>query len=57
MEKLDARPKANGKALLPVLVFLVLSLGFGIYFTFINPIKGQMGFYVMSVVVCWESPF
>ena len=53
MEKMDTRPKANGKALLPVLVFLVLYLGFGIYFTFIDPIKGQMGFYVMSVVVAF----
>ena len=26
MEKMDTRPKANGKALLPVLVFLVLYL-------------------------------
>lgn len=43
----------NAKALLPILVFLVLYLGNGIYFEYINPIKGQMGFYIMSVVVAF----
>ena len=43
--------KANGKALLPILVFLVLYLGSGIYFEYINPVEGGMGFYIMSVVV------
>ena len=43
--------KANGKALLPILVFLVLYLGSGIYFEYLNPVEGGMGFYIMSVVV------
>lgn len=47
MEK--KQPRA--KALLPILVFLILYLGSGIYFEYINPEKGQMGFYAMSVVV------
>ena len=41
----------NGWALLPILVFLVLYLGNGIYFEYIHPVKGQMGFYVISIVV------
>lgn len=43
--------KANAKALLPILVFLVFYLGSGIFFEYIKPIEGGMGFYVMSVVV------
>ena len=45
------KKKANGFALLPILVFLVLYLGSGIYFEYINPVEGGMGFYIMSVVV------
>ena len=47
------KPKANGLALLPILVFLVLYLGSGIYFEYIHPIRGKMGFYIMSVVVAF----
>ena len=47
------KPKANGKALLPILVFLVLYLGIGIFFEYIRPIEGQMGFYIMSVVLAF----
>ena len=36
--------KPNGKALLPIVVFLILYLGSGIYFEYIRPIEGQMGF-------------
>lgn len=43
--------KSHVGALLPILVFLILYLGSGIYFEYINPIEGGMGFYVMSVVV------
>ncbi len=46
-------PKPNAKALLPILVFLILYLGVGIYFEYIHPISGQMGFYVMSVVLAF----
>ena len=45
--------KANGKALLPILVFLVLYLGTGIWYEYIRPVEGQMGFYIMSVVVAF----
>lgn len=45
--------KPNGKALIPILVFLILYLGNGIYFEYIHPISGSMGFYIMSVVVAF----
>ena len=48
----DKQP--NGKALLPILVFLVLYLGSGIWFEYIRPVEGQMGFYIMSVVVAFS---
>lgn len=43
--------KGNVFALLPILVFLILYLGSGIYFEYIKPVEGGMGFYIMSVVV------
>ena len=43
--------RLGGKALIPIVVFLVLYLGSGIYFEYIAPQEGQMGFYIMSVVV------
>ena len=43
----------NGKALLPILVFLLLYLGTGVYYEYISPVEGQMGFYIMSVVVAF----
>ena len=45
------KKKPNGVALLPIVVFLVVYLGSGIYYEYINPVEGGMGFYVMSVVV------
>ena len=45
------KKKPNGAALLPIIVFLVVYLGSGIYYEYINPVEGGMGFYVMSVVV------
>ena len=45
--------KPNPRALLPIAVFLVLYLGTGIYFEYIHPVEGQMGFYIMSVVVAF----
>ncbi len=48
------KKKANPKALLPILVFLVLYLGNGIYFEYISPTEGQMGFYVVSVVLAFS---
>ena len=46
-------PAANGWALLPILIFLVVYLGNGIFFECIRPIEGAMGFYIMSVVVAF----
>lgn len=45
--------KPNAFALISIAVFLVLYLGNGIYFEYLNPSEGQMGFYVMSVVVAF----
>ena len=45
--------KPNPKALLPILVFLVIYLGSGIYFEYLSPEEGRMGFYVISVVVAF----
>ena len=45
--------KPNAKALLPIVVFLLIYLGSGIYFEYIAPIEGQMGFYVVSVVLAF----
>ena len=44
----------NGKALAPIAVFLVLYLGSGIWFEYVRPVEGQMGFYIMSVVVAFS---
>ena len=46
-------PKPRARALLPIAVFLALYLGSGIYFEYIAPQDGQMGFYVISVVVAF----
>lgn len=48
------KAKPNVKALLPILLFLILYLGNGIYFEYIHPAEGQMGFYIMSVVVAFS---
>ncbi len=45
--------KPNAGALLPILVFLVIYLGSGLYFEYIRPEEGRMGFYVISVVVAF----
>lgn len=45
--------KSNPAALLPIAVFLILYLGSGIYFEYIRPEEGRMGFYVMSVTVAF----
>lgn len=45
--------KPNPVALLPIAVFLILYLGCGVYYEYIRPLEGGMGFYVMSVVVAF----
>ena len=47
------KKQPNGAALLPIIVFLIVYLGSGIYYEYINPPEGGMGFYVMSVVVAF----
>lgn len=49
----SGRQEPNPRALLPILVFLVLYIGSGIYYEYIHPIQGEMGFYIMSVVVAF----
>ena len=44
----------NPKALIPIGIFLVLYLGNGIFFEYIKPVEGQMGFYVVSVVLAFS---
>ena len=50
----EYKKKSNPKALLPIAVFLLLYLGNGIYFEYINPSEGVMGFYVVSVVLAFS---
>ncbi|MCR5595528.1 MAG: Na+/H+ antiporter NhaC family protein [Lachnospiraceae bacterium] len=45
--------QSNPRALIPIALFLILYLGNGIYFEYINPAEGQMGFYVVSVVLAF----
>lgn len=52
MENLNKK-EPRGIALLPIVVFLVVYLGSGIYYEYINPPEGGMGFYIMSVVVAF----
>ncbi|MCR5107403.1 MAG: Na+/H+ antiporter NhaC family protein [Lachnospiraceae bacterium] len=55
MDQANASKKQpNFKALLPIAVFLALYLGNGIFFEYINPTEGQMGFYVVSVVLAFS---
>ena len=51
MEK--KKQKANFWALLPIVVFLLVYLGTGIFFEYIAPMEGQMGFYIMPIVVAF----
>ena len=48
------KDKSNPAALLPIGLFLLLYLGNGIYFEYIAHAEGQMGFYVMSVVLAFS---
>lgn len=47
------KKEPRGVALLPIIIFLSVYLGSGIYYEYINPPEGGMGFYVMSVVVAF----
>lgn len=50
----ENKPVSNPRALLPILLFLILYLGNGILFEYIYPTEGQMGFYVVSVVLAFS---
>ncbi len=47
--------KRNVMALLPIFVFLALYIGAGVYFEYISPVQGKMGFYVVSTVVAFMA--
>ncbi len=53
MEGNNNKKTPNGWALLPIIIFLLLYLGTGIFYEYIKPLDGQMGFYIMSVVVAF----
>ncbi|SNU07027.1 Na+/H+ antiporter NhaC [Lachnospiraceae bacterium] len=53
-QKVEERISPNPKALLPIGLFLILYLGNGIFFEYIKPEEGQMGFYVVSVVLAFS---
>ena len=46
-------PRPNAAVLLPMVVLLVFYLGNGIWFQYIRPVEGGMGFYVASVPVAF----
>ena len=52
-EKNGRSLRPNAAALLPMAVFLVIYLGNGIWFEYIRPVEGGMGFYVTSVPVAF----
>lgn len=45
----------RASALLPILVFLIIYIGVGVYYEYIRPQEGVQGFYVMSVVVAFMA--
>lgn len=49
------KQKKGAAALLPILVFLVIYIGVGVYYEYIKPQEGVQGFYVMSVVVAFMA--
>jgi len=49
------KQKKGALALLPILVFLIIYIGIGIYYEYIQPQEGVKGFYVMSVVVAFMA--
>lgn len=47
------KQKKGALALLPILVFLIIYIGVGVFYEYIQPQEGIQGFYVMSVVVAF----
>ena len=54
MNQPETSTAENPRALLPILLFLIVYLGNGIFFEYIHPAEGQMGFYVVSVVLAFS---
>ena len=50
----NKKNRANRRALFPIVLFLVLYLGNGIYFEYIDQDYDGMGFYVVSVVLAFS---
>ncbi|MBR4500708.1 MAG: Na+/H+ antiporter NhaC family protein [Clostridia bacterium] len=46
-------PRPNAATLFPMAVFLAIYLGNGIWFEYIRPVEGGMGFYITSVPVAF----
>ena len=40
--------KPNARALLPILIFMILYIGIGIFYQYISPVFGKSGFQVIS---------
>ena len=53
IEPSGGRPRPRAAGLLPIAVFLAIYLGNGVWFEYISPAPGRMGFYVTSVVVAF----
>ena len=53
-ETAKSEKKPSVKALFPIALFLILYLGNGIYFEYLSPKEGRMGFYVVSVVLAFS---
>lgn len=49
------KQKKGALALLPILVFLIIYIGVGVFYEYIQPQEGIQGFYVMSVVVAFMA--
>ena len=54
MSTKEKKVRPNAAALLPIALFLILYLGNGIYFEYVAKAEGQMGFYVVSVVLAFS---
>ena len=54
MSAKEKKVRPNAAALLPIALFLVVYLGNGIYFEYVAKAEGQMGFYVVSVVLAFS---
>ncbi len=54
MNQKEKKIRPNPAALLPIALFLLIYLGNGIFFQYLSNDEGQMGFYVVSVVLAFS---